>query len=181
MNEQNRALDYFIICHMAERQHWCWNLFCTTCGHCSFRAALYELSLGKSPSDNDWVTRAGQDRGWRQATVKYPAIRNIGFPAVEQLLLESESLHEVISEANIMPILEHIHFPANLGMLGIALYYTERLEARDKTITTTWKRQVEESGYQNYRQIPFPEGREQLTWQYLEEWERCGVGTRAIY
>ena len=59
------------VCQLANKEHWCWNLFCTTCGHMHFRYALYEMTKGKSPISNDWVVSTG-NRRLDQAIKEFP-------------------------------------------------------------------------------------------------------------
>ena len=43
------------LCKLASDENWCWNLFCTTCGHLHFKYAFSELAAGKSPKDQNWL------------------------------------------------------------------------------------------------------------------------------
>ena len=43
------------LCKLASDENWCWNLFCSTCGHMHFRYSFAELAIGKSPESKGWI------------------------------------------------------------------------------------------------------------------------------
>ena len=49
------------VCKLASDEWWCWDLNCTTCGNMHFTYAFKEMSQGKSPEDNDWLTNKDID------------------------------------------------------------------------------------------------------------------------
>ena len=49
------------VCELASDEWWCWDLNCTTCGNMHFTYAFKEMSLGKSPEDDDWLINQDVD------------------------------------------------------------------------------------------------------------------------
>ena len=62
------------LCKLASDEKWCWNLYCTTCGHMHFKYAFKELAKGKSPENPDWVVHKEENylhRYLGQIPIKY--------------------------------------------------------------------------------------------------------------
>ncbi len=166
---------FYEVCKLAENQKWCWKLFCTTCGGLSFRMALYELSLGKSPLDHDWFTRG---KSARMALDHY----GVRYDQATKWIKSSVSLHNEISVSNIKPILSEVRWPDCLGMLGVAIYWTEDIETRTRKTTPFWKRQFreffEETGVQIQElHLNFLRNDNQFRWKDLEYFENYGIMT----
>ena len=51
----HRDNPFEALCSLASREHWCWKMFCTTCGHMLFRYAFRQLASGTSPDDEGWL------------------------------------------------------------------------------------------------------------------------------
>lgn len=55
------------LCSLAEREQWCSDEFCTTCGGGMYRSAFVEIAQGKHPNSSDWLISKRRD--WRQVNL----------------------------------------------------------------------------------------------------------------
>lgn len=57
-NELIERNAFEALCDYGNKYKWCWNLFCTTCGHYDFRIGFSKLIHGINPdSDEFWVNK----------------------------------------------------------------------------------------------------------------------------
>jgi len=99
------------LCFLASDEEWCWNLFCTTCGHSHFRYSFAELASGKSPADRDWLIHRRRTRYEKQLG-RWPREYND---------VQKCKILEICSEADISLISGRCKFPDWLGYLGLVL------------------------------------------------------------
>lgn len=114
---------FVALCDYASRNNWCWNIFCTTCGHGSFRVAFSKLIQDQHP-DNDSFWSYGKSNSdllnevdnnndfWREASV------------VNQLKLTA-----IVASAKISDIQEVTKFPDWLGYIGLVINHCSNREA----------------------------------------------------
>lgn len=100
------------LCKLASEERWCWNMYCSTCGHMHFKLAFLALARGESPSDPSWKIHADSSSG---SLGEIPR----AFDDVQQ-----ETLCDICSKADLKVISESCSFPAWLGYLGLVLRYT---------------------------------------------------------
>lgn len=104
------------LCGLASKERWCWNLWCTTCGHTNFRYGFLELAAGKSPSHSTWIVnnRIFQHSGFSAQLGKFPRQYNQD---------QKEIITHICLNANLSAISESCHFPDWLGYLGLVLHH----------------------------------------------------------
>jgi len=101
------------LCSLASEESWCWKVICTTCGHLHFRSAFLELTQGKSPTDDNWVTSIGND----------DIMRSSGEFPRRFTRQQKETLAIICRSANLSTISQNCKSPDWLGYLGLALYH----------------------------------------------------------
>ena len=116
------------VCQLAHQENWCWNLFCTTCGHMHFRYALYEMAKGKTPSRINWIVFT-QNRRLDQEIEKFPWNYSES---------EKSFLHGICINSDIEMISSACSFPDWLGYLGIVLYHTNSQSQSFQELSKTW-------------------------------------------
>lgn len=157
------------LCTLADREKWCWNIHCGTCGHGVFRYGLSALSSGAHPDSADWFVRWGPGAGFTEIDARMGPMPSFeGWPISQQ-----RQLQRVISEANIQRIADECSFPDWLGYLGLALHYTEEAERQNPVISRSVAPQlgrlaIPGSPAQNLLSSrAAAEGDERLTWDDL--------------
>jgi hypothetical protein len=96
----------------AAKAQWCWQIYCTTCGHREFRSGLGALAWGLHPDAVDWDTQ-----------LKAALNRYAGGP-LWSVNVQERLLH-LVSDANMNSIAAVAPFPDWLGYLGLALHYSQ--------------------------------------------------------
>jgi len=123
------------LCFLASRENWCWNLFCTTCGHMYFRYAFIELLQGHHPDDGNWATRKGNHRNLERRVGSMHSMRDWD-------LMDMVALQKVCEGADIRKISEQCRFPDWLGYLGLVLGHACGAEAINGKLTKAWAGQL---------------------------------------
>lgn len=120
------------LCKLASDENWCWNLFCTTCGHMHFRYAFSELAAGKSPTDPNWLVHG-----------RYTRYSNRLGPLPRSYTEEQEErMHEICGEADISSIASNCKFPDWLGYLGLVLNHMNSRSESYKALSSIWASQL---------------------------------------
>jgi hypothetical protein len=104
------------LCELASKENWCWNLWCSTCGHTNFRFAFSELAAGKSPNDSTWIIQG------HKARPNY-LIAQLGRLPRYYDLKQRENIAEICLDADLFVISERCRFPDWLGYLGLVLHH----------------------------------------------------------
>ena len=127
------------LCLLAAQENWCWKIVCTTCGHMHFRYGFRELSRGKHPESSDWRVRKGDAAFPRGAEPS-----ELGqLPSLGGWLIQDQrALASVLLTARLGNIRSEVRFPDWLGYLGLGLYYCERNEKLDRSLTKQWVPQL---------------------------------------
>ncbi len=155
------------LCIYADQNGWCWDLFCTTCGHEDFRMGLVQVARGIGPSSERWVPPE--------------VIRNTDPRLTESLrdrraFIHREQLYLICASADIREIAAGCRFPDFLGYLGLALHYQERTEQRYRLLTRLWGAALVDLMHEGYEAARFRTDLERadffLTWNELERVER---------
>ena len=102
------------VCERASQKNWCWNIYCTTCGHSDFRKAFHGLSEEGSPEDRN----------------AFP----LGGTSVER----QSRLSAELAESSLSRIHAKCKFPDWLGYLGLGLHHTEEFEWQSRLLTKSW-------------------------------------------
>jgi hypothetical protein len=167
-----------ILCELAQREEWCWNLSCTTCGHGVFRWALKALSKGFDPITDEWPVHWGPETTFEKLQrTNGPMASRAGFPISEQRAIQSAvigcDLHRIAST---------VRFPQWLGYIGVFLAYSEDAESENQEITTSLVPQLlrlvrSDSEATSILERLLAE-RRPLRWPHLELVEHCYLGPR---
>jgi len=120
----------------ADQEQWCWNLTCTTCGCMHFRYGLLELSQGKHPASEDWIT----DKRVRSEILS----REFGSAPHPLPLRSQQEVVSIASRARVSAIASNAKFPDWLGHLGVVLSFCQNAEAETRSLTKAWTPQLGE-------------------------------------
>ena len=128
------------VCKLASDEWWCWDLNCTTCGNMHFTYAFKEMSLGKSPEDDDWLTRADVDH--KKLFAKYG--RPIGPPFYKVPLPKfiKEKLIKICSEARISNLAKNCSFPDYMAFMGWTLFGLKINSENYENLSNNWAEQL---------------------------------------
>jgi hypothetical protein len=157
------------LCTLADREKWCWNIHCGTCGHGVFRYGLSALASGAHPDSADWFVHWGRGVGFTEIAARMGPVPSFeGWPIRQQ-----RQLQRIIGEADMEGIAAACSFPDWLGYLGLALHYTEEAERQKPVISREVARRLGQlvipgSPAQTLlRSRAAAEGDERLTWDDL--------------
>ena len=162
------------ICMRASSGRWCWNLWCTTCGHAAFKYAFFQLAAGTHPGSPEWVSPGNL----REASKRLRVVSRLWLVSIEG----QATLCEVLSAASVASISERCSFPDWLGYLGLGLFHTREHEVKTRTLTRAWLPQLLEllptdsSSAQYFQEMLSADGL--LRWSDLERIERDLLETR---
>ncbi len=122
---------------------WCWRMPCTTCGNAHLRYAFIEMSRGKSPEEEGWITRKDVDDNVLR--------ENFGsFHRPPRSRIEQEKITKICLDANISYIADNCKFPDWLGHLGLILFHMK--EARSyESLSSNWAKQLKEYVVSHYK------------------------------
>lgn len=187
MTTENSSIiksPYIQMAMQAMARRWCWNIYCPFCGHLPYRYALLELADGVMPGADDW-----QMHKWPHSREHY--LKKWGRQGGQQLPSQWDMNREVrlarmLEAMDISELIEHVPFPEFVYILGIGLYYTERVERHSGKITRSLIRQLQsEINLTQSDQADLREkidGDRRLTWQdmpLLERIIRTAIGAPA--
>lgn len=153
------------VCEKAATERWCWNLWCTTCGHMHFRFALRDIASGIHPTSTDWAVKRSRTKGYGDVPRSFS-------------LTEQIKLINIFEHSSIQNISEVSDFPNWLGYLGIALYYTAEVEIEEHRISGSWIPQLANMVETGVAALPCLEKNEVLTWESLERYETSLIGAK---
>jgi hypothetical protein len=122
------------LCKLASDENWCWNLFCTTCGHMHFRHAFAELAAAKSPTGSDWIIHK---RKTKYSDSLGPLPRNY----TEK---QKEMVNNICCNSSLSSIAEHCRFPDWLGYLGLVIVHMYSGAESYKKLSESWALQLSE-------------------------------------
>ena len=127
-----RTNAFEALCEVAAQENWCWKIHCSTCGgHHYFRYAFRDLAGGGDPSSAFWRTRKDNHHELEQFLGPPPSLFKWPLP-------EQESLIAIFSQASLSRIATTANHPDWLGYLGLALFHTDQVERRHRSLTLAW-------------------------------------------
>jgi hypothetical protein len=115
---------------------WCWRMPCTTCGNGHIRYAFIEMSLGKSPDEDGWITRKDVNDG-----VLFSKFGSFHDPPRSRL--EKDKITEICLNASIIYIADNCIFPEWLGYLGLILIHMKESSSYE-SLSSSWAKQLKE-------------------------------------
>jgi len=116
------------LCNLASKEHWCWKMYCTTCGTMHLRYSLQEIAKGLSPEDTAWIIKK-RDTHYKEKLGAFP--KTYGAEAKENIL-------HVCLDANISLIAQNCAFPDWLGYLGFILEHMHSRSSTYKAVSDQW-------------------------------------------
>ncbi len=130
------------VCELASDEGWCWDLNCTTCGNMHFTYAFKEMSQGKSPEDNDWLTNKDIDHQKLFAKLGRP----IGPPYYKVPLskFRKEKLIKICSEARISNLAKRCAYPEWMAYMGWAMHGLKISSENYENLSNNWAKQLKE-------------------------------------
>lgn len=120
------------LCKLASDENWCWNLFCTTCGHMHFRYAFSELATGKSPADSNWFVH-------RRSTRYSNRLGSLPRSYTDQ---QREKIISICLQSDLSSIASFCKFPDWLGYLGLILEHMFSAEKPYRKLSESWALQL---------------------------------------
>ena len=114
-HEVTKPRNFTQLCLLADKEEWCWNICCGTCGHQNFVKSLLLLIDVKEIYHPFYVSEK----------------RDI-------LFSRAGEVQEKVKDISIKFLSEECQFPSFLGYLGLALYYSANAEKENRILTTTW-------------------------------------------
>jgi len=115
LDEVRKPRNFTQLCLLADKEEWCWNICCGTCGHQNFVKSLLLLIDVKEIYHPFYVSD----------------MRDI-------LFSRAGAVQEKVKDISIKFLSEECQFPSFLGYLGLALYYSATAEKENRVLTTTW-------------------------------------------
>ena len=115
LDEVRKPRNFTQLCLLADKEEWCWNICCGTCGHQNFVKSLLLLIDVKEIYHPFYVSD----------------MRDI-------LFSRAGEVQEKVKDISIKFLSEECQFPSFLGYLGLALYYSANAEKENRILTTTW-------------------------------------------
>jgi len=125
--EKNNKRNFFVaLCEYASKNNWCWNLYCTTCGHGPFSIALSKIARGLDPdSDNFWTQGRGKQPALEESELYGDFWRN-STPTIEI----QNKLASIVADAKLADIKTVARFPDWLGYIGLVINHCPNHGAR---------------------------------------------------
>jgi len=124
--------NFEALCVLASKERWCWKLYCTTCGHLHFRYAFIELSQGKSPGGENWITHIGRTNYESQIGSMFSTLTS---DQIEQIV-------QICCDAEISKISESCQFPDWLGYMGLVVDCASQYETAHRSLSKAWSKQL---------------------------------------
>ena len=162
---QPRRNAFLALAVLANRERWCWNLGCTTCGHLVFRHGLQELVRGVHPDSTRWQLHQTEERHMPERFVEMPQ----RLTQIQQALLLG-----IVSQVDIKDLKQHCRFPDWLGFIGVILDETREAEDTTRILTKSLVPQLidaVERDTDRERLVRSFTGERVLRWEDLEAFE----------
>jgi len=121
---ENKRNSFTALCEYASKNNWCWNLFCNTCGHSTFKVAFSKLIQQQHPDDESF---------WFNGESNSDLLKEVESNRDFWNKANTESqlkLAEIVAGARISEINEIAKFPDWLGYIGLVINHCSDHEAR---------------------------------------------------
>ena len=124
MSKNTKRNQFTALCEYASANNWCWNLYCTTCGHGAFRVAFSKIISGQHPDDISFWPNGQSNHSLLKELDKYGDFWR-GANKVNQIKLAS-----IVAKSKLMDIQAVAKFPDWLGYIGLVIHHCPSREAR---------------------------------------------------
>ena len=122
-DEVTKPESFKQLCLLADKEEWCWNICCGTCGHQNFVKSFALLINVREDMEIRLVNKVKSYHRMKDSLSEYG---------------NSLKLQEKVKDVSIKFLSENCQFPSFLGYLGLALYYSATAEKENRVLTTTW-------------------------------------------
>ena len=115
MNKPISRNQFVSLCDHTSLNNWCWNLFCTTCGHGAFKVAFSKLIQGQHPDDDSFWPNGKSNSDPLKEADNYSDFWSSATSA------NQIKLAKIVAEAKISDIKAVAKFPDWLGYIGLVI------------------------------------------------------------
>ena len=119
-----RKNPFVALCKYASSNNWCWNLFCTTCGHGAFKVAFSKIIHEKHPDDDSFWPYGKSNSDPLQEVDSYDDFWG------EASIANQIKLASIVAKAKLSEIQAITKFPDWLGYIGLVINHCPSREAR---------------------------------------------------
>lgn len=124
MNNKVLRNPFVALCEYASLNNWCWKIFCTTCGHGSFKIAFSKIIRDQHPDDNSFWPHGKNNSSLLKKADEYNDFWTRA-NTINQLKLSG-----IVATAKISDIQAIAKFPDWLGYIGLVINHCPDYEAR---------------------------------------------------
>ena len=124
MNKTISKNPFVSLCEHASQNNWCWNLFCTTCGHGAFKIAFSKLIHGQHPDDDSFWPNGKSNSDPLKEVDNYSDFWS------SASITNQLKLAKIIAEEKISDIKAVAKFPNWLGYIGLVINHCPSRESR---------------------------------------------------
>lgn len=121
MNNQRNPL--VALCEIASQNNWCWNMYCTTCGHSAFKVSFSKIAQGQHPDDNSFWPHGKDNHAPLKEMDDY---RDFFRNTREENQIK---LASIVAEAKLSDIQAVAKFPDWLGYIGLVMTHCSSMGA----------------------------------------------------
>jgi len=124
MKNKEKRNSFVALCKIASSNNWCWNIYCTTCGHGSFKVAFTKMIHGQQPDDKVFWPNGKENHALLKEIDQYNDFGN------DSRTEDQIKLASIIAGAKISDIQAVARFPDWLGYIGLVIHHCPCREAR---------------------------------------------------
>ncbi len=122
---KDKRNSFVALCEHASSNDWCWQIFCSTCGHFGFRVAFSKIIRGHHPDEKSFWPNGKHNSSLLKEIKEYGDFRDYR-PTIENQI----KLTSIVAEARIKDIQKVSRFPSWLGYIGLVIHHCPSLEAQ---------------------------------------------------
>ncbi|MBM3255882.1 MAG: hypothetical protein FJZ04_00200 [Candidatus Moranbacteria bacterium] len=114
------------LCEYASKNNWCWKLFCTTCGHGSFKIAFSKIISGQHPDRTSFWPNGKDNAALLKKADQYRDFWS------ESSVANQMKLASIVADAKLSEIKDVAKYPDWLGYIGLVIHHCPSRESREK-------------------------------------------------
>lgn len=122
---------FYKLAVLASKERWCWNLYCTLCGHAKFRDAFTQLAEGKTPNGIGWQVYSSRGGDERYRPAPRPFKRE-----------QKKRVLECCLQGSLRAVSNSCRFPDWLGYMGLVLEHMKTTDILYSALSTEWAAQL---------------------------------------
>ena len=116
---------FVALCKAASENDWCWNISCTTCGHCGFKVGFSKIIHEQHPDDDSFWTQGKRDSDLLKEVEEYG---DFWHRASRENQMELASIVATVKISDIQAVSK---FPDWLGYIGLVIHHCPERAARE--------------------------------------------------